>query len=340
MANIGYLQVARRCNQKCIFCSNPDNGRILTLEEACAHIDDFVERKYDGVILTGGEPTLFEPLPELVEYATGKGIKVRMITNGQRTADIDFLKRLASAGLQHMHISIHSNRAELHDWLTQTPGSLEKQAASLRNAGKLGLTINVNIVINHYNADHLHEVVEWVVMTQPAVNHFIFNNLDPLMRRSDAEDAVIPKLREFEISLWKAGHYLENAGRSFRVERVPLCYMTDFAHYSTETRKIVKEEERLIHFLDQKETFQQQNFYHHKADICNICTLNPICAGLYELGRFYDPAELSPLFINPKTVVDAVLGHSLPDDQYAHLMERISLHMHPGDWNSPGDGNK
>ena len=175
---------------------------------------------------------------------------------------------------------------------------------------------------------------------QPKVNHFIFNNLDPLMRRSDAEDAVIPKLREFEVSLWKAGTFLEKSGRSFRVERVPLCYMIDFAHYSTETRKIVKEEERLIHFLDQKETFQQQNFYHQKAEVCKICTLNPICAGLYELGRFYDASELSPLFVNPRSVVEAVLGRNIPDDRYEALMARIKMHMHPSDRNSHRTGER
>ena len=44
--------------------------------------------------------------------------------------------------------------------------------------------------------------------------------------------------------------FLHKEGRTFRVERVPLCYMTEFAHCSTETRKIVKGEERVGDKLD------------------------------------------------------------------------------------------
>ncbi len=324
MANLGYIQLSRICNQKCIFCSNPDNGRILSMEEAKAHVDDFVARDYEGIILTGGEPTLFEGLPELVRYANEKGIHSRMITNGQRTSDMEFLKPIVEAGLTHLHISTHSHKPEVHDWLTQHPGSLEHQIASIDNATELGIAINLNIVINHYNADHLDGLVGWITERFPAVNHIVFNCLDPLMRRTGAEDKVIPKLWEFEVSLAKALNHLSHCDLTFRVERLPLCYMADWAHCSTETRKIVKEEERLIHFLDQKETFHQTTFYHEKGEVCKSCTLDPICAGLYQMNNFYSESELSPLFIDPRPIVEYCLERKLDDKEYEKLMSRIN----------------
>ena len=61
------------------------------------------------------------------------------------------------------------------------------------------------------------------------------------------------------VSLELAMEYLHATGRTFRAERVPLCYMKRFAWASTETRKIVKEEERCISFLTKKGLFDSWN---------------------------------------------------------------------------------
>ena len=70
---------------------------------------------------------------------------------------------------------------------------------------------------------------------------------------------------------------LAETGRSFRVERVPLCYMTEYAHCSTETRKIVKSEERIVHFLDNKGTVRQTEWGHLYAEVCEGCSVRSIC---------------------------------------------------------------
>ena len=303
MANLGYVQLARRCNQACVFCSNPPNGLVLSFDEAAAHIDDLCARGYNGVILTGGEPTLFGPLAELIRYATDKGLPVRMITNGQRTADFDYLSGLAKAGLTHLHLSIHSMREAVQDYLTQTPGSLKKQLATLLNAERLALTVDINCVINKRNAAHLDENVRALVRDYPFIHHFVWNNLDPSMNPAVDLDDVLPKLRSFEVSLWRAMRFLQRAGKSFRAERVPLCFMAEFAECSTETRKIIKGEERVVHFLDPaRTTFREDDFFHEKGPVCAFCRLSPICAGLFKGEQYYSFAELSPLFLDPETI--------------------------------------
>lgn len=308
MANLGYIQLARQCNQNCVFCSNPPNGRILTLDQAKAHVDDFIERGYHGIILTGGEPTLFGPITELLRYASENDMPARMITNGQKTAKTEYLESLVQAGLVHLHLSIHSHRPEIHDYLTRTPGSLDKQIKSLENADRLGITVDINCVINRHNADHLDENVRWIVEKFPYVRHFVWNNLDPSMNPEvDLED-VMHKLKDLEISLMAAMRYLERLGRSFRVERVPLCYMAEYAHCSTETRKIIKGEERAVHFLDEKAFFRETNFDHYKTEICKVCRFNAICAGLFMGEKFFDPEELTPVFLDPDAVRQRVQG--------------------------------
>jgi hypothetical protein len=91
--------------------------------------------------------------------------------------------------------------------------------------------------------------------------------------------------------------------------------MTEFAWASTETRKIVKGEERIVHFLDAKQTVRQTDWEHIYAEGCSACTLRPICGGLFDRGNAYDPGELYPVFVDRDAVVEKII-HDPRDPSY------------------------
>ncbi len=308
MANIGYIQVVRHCNHFCGFCSNPTTPYEHTLETMRELVDDFVRREYFGVILTGGEPTLHPQLPEICAYAREQGLHVRMITNGWRLADPDFAKAMADAGLQLAHVSVYSVRPEIEEKLRGAAGTLERAFQAVENANRFGIDVNINCVINRLNADHLDEGIRYWIEHHPEVRHFVWNNLDPSMGRAEVnQEEYTPRLAQFEASLFRALTLLHKSGRTFRVEKVPLCYMADFAWASTETRKIVKGEERIVHFLDAKQTVRQTDWEHVYTDVCDACSLRRICGGLFDRGDGYDPAELYPVFVSEDAVVERII---------------------------------
>ncbi len=311
MANLGYVQVTRRCNQLCRFCSNPPSGLEIDVDEACRRIDDLADRGYDGVILTGGEPTLVPWLGGAVHHAAQRGLAPRLITNGQLLADGPLLDHLAAAGLRHVHVSLYSAEAAIHDALTRHPGSHARVARTLeRIGGTACLSVDVNCVINRYNAGALDILVRFVVERFPFVRHLVFNNLDARMNRVTDNPDTIPRLADFELSLARALRLAGAHGLTFRVERVPLCYMAEWAHCSTETRKLVKNEERRIHFLDAKGIVSQKGdeFVHRKMDACASCRLEPICAGLDVEGETSGADEVYPLFLDPDAIAARIRG--------------------------------
>ncbi|MEB2310476.1 MAG: radical SAM protein [Sorangiineae bacterium] len=313
MANLGYIQVVRHCNHFCGFCSNPTTPYVHTFESMKVLVDDFVARDYFGVILTGGEPTLHPELPRICAYARERGLHVRMITNGSRLADREYAQEMADAGLELVHVSIYSVRAEVEARLRGLDGTLERAFQAIDNAGELGIAVNINSVINRLNADHLDQNVRYFLDHHPHVRHFVWNNLDPSMGRAEVnQEQFTPRLADFEVSLERALLLLAKTGRTFRVEKVPLCYMTDFAWASTETRKIVKGEERIVHFLDSKQTVRQTDWEHIYAESCNACSLRTICGGLFDRGNGYDPAELHPVFVSRDAIVEKIIHD--PDD--------------------------
>ncbi len=319
MANLGYLQLTRDCYQGCRFCSNPPTGVELSEEGMVAELGKLSELGYDGVILTGGEPSLSPLLFPALERARALGLHSRMITNGQLLADEAFFRRCVDAGLSHIHVSLHSSREEVHDFITRYRGAWETLVGCLELVPAMGITCDINTVICSYNAHHLDETVRWLCDRFPFIRHFVWNNMDPDGNRAEENPDCIARHHEFQVSLEAAMDYLTASGRSFRAERVPLCFMPRYPWASTETRKIVKEEERCIRFLDDKGFVHQKEFLHGKGEACDSCSFDPICAGMFSMARSFDERELAPVFEDIGPVIRAVLR----EDPSPELMARI-----------------
>ena len=76
------------CNFRCPFCHNtdllPPNGEELMTEDA---LIAFLQKRLgllDGVCITGGEPTLYKGLPELLRRIKALGYAIKLDTNGQQ----------------------------------------------------------------------------------------------------------------------------------------------------------------------------------------------------------------------------------------------------------------
>ena len=308
MANIWYIQVNRHCNNACHFCSNPSNWNNITLQRWFELIDDFVKKWYEWIIFTGWEPTLSPDLPKWIEYSKKMWLWNRMISNGMMCANYDFTKRLADAWLELVHFSVYSCYDKVHDFLTDTPWSWERLMKSITNALKCWIRVQINTVINHYNQNHLDKTVIFLTKHFPQINHFVWNNLDPeMMRKTKTALSTLPDYDLFKESLNKAMDYLTSTNRTFRAEKMPLCYIRWYEFCSTETRKIVKEEERIIHFLDFREEIRETDFYHEKLEKCKTCDLNMICSWIYEAKKYYNYVNVYPQKLSKEELEKIIL---------------------------------
>ena len=111
------ISVTDRCNLRCRYCM-PAEGMdwlprddLLTFEEITRVARICVERfGFDGIRLTGGEPTVRAHLPVLVEMLAGLGVDLAMTTNGASLRLLaDDLER---SGLRRVNVSCDSLRRE------------------------------------------------------------------------------------------------------------------------------------------------------------------------------------------------------------------------------------
>jgi pyruvate formate lyase activating enzyme len=78
-----------RCNFRCPFCHNhalvmnPDSLEDIPLTHIMARLAE-LEGWVDGVCVSGGEPTIHPRLPALIAQIKGRGLPVKLDTNGSR----------------------------------------------------------------------------------------------------------------------------------------------------------------------------------------------------------------------------------------------------------------
>lgn len=89
------------CNYRCSFCHNPElvlpDRYLAPLNEE--DVFSFLEKRrgqLEGVVITGGEPTIHQDLPQFIKRIKDLGYKVKLDTNGSNPK---MIKELSSAGL-------------------------------------------------------------------------------------------------------------------------------------------------------------------------------------------------------------------------------------------------
>lgn len=78
------------CNFRCGFCHNAallgSAKPGLTWQQLADACKKYREQWVDGIVISGGEPTLHRELPEIIRFFSHKGFKVKLDTNGSNPA--------------------------------------------------------------------------------------------------------------------------------------------------------------------------------------------------------------------------------------------------------------
>ncbi len=317
---IAYLQVTRNCNNDCVFCSNPKFEKDHSIEYIKKLIEEYKKDGITELFITGGEPTIHPGIFDIIASVKNAGIIPRMITNGIKLSDESFFKKITASGLDSIHISFHTHLNNLSEQMHGRIDCVDKQkmALSINERMNSQVKIHLNTTINSLNYKYLPGFVSFIMTNYPKIKHIVFNFLDPgtpdgrLKSNAAKNSWVVAKYFSAERYINSALRLLRENSVSFRIERVPLCYLAGFEAYSTETRKIVKNEKYRIFFLRAQDESEKREVFPSelriKIDVCNICTLTDICAGIQkEYADLYGTGEIYPVFEDEKQVYSRIL---------------------------------
>lgn len=143
------------CNQNCVHCyaagQEQSSEEELSTEEWKAILDKCRKVGIPQVTFTGGEPTMREDLPELIDHA--KWFITRLNTNGIKLTK-EYCEELKKASLDSCQITFYSWNEEVHNKLVGAP-KYQETVAGIENAIATGINLSINTPLCTLNKDYV-----------------------------------------------------------------------------------------------------------------------------------------------------------------------------------------
>src|SRR5690349_18791401 len=113
-----FWEVTKGCNLRCIHCrataTELMSPRDLPTGKALNIISQIAEFANPILVLSGGEPLYRHDIFELAEYATSRGLRIALATNGTMVTK-DIAEKIRRAGIKRVSISLDGSDATTHD---------------------------------------------------------------------------------------------------------------------------------------------------------------------------------------------------------------------------------
>ncbi len=230
------LKVGFRCNNYCTFCVQGDKRQRLPSKpegELFKALEEGRLEGADGVVLTGGEPTLHPKIVAIAAKAKSLGYRtIQVQTNGRTFCYGDLIKRLADAGVNEFGPSLHGSTARIHDWLTGAPGAFLQTVSGMRNIKKHGMRLITNSVITRANYRDLPNLAKLLVSL--GVDQFQFAFMHMTGRAGENKNWLTARMAIAEPWVKKALDVGIAAGRTVMTEAIPYCRMSGYEDYVAE----------------------------------------------------------------------------------------------------------
>jgi MoaA/NifB/PqqE/SkfB family radical SAM enzyme len=116
-------------------------------------------------------------------------------------------------------VALHGPRPEIHDWLTQAPGSFEQAVRGVRNVVRAGAGVYINTVVTRSGFRHLPELAAALPSLGARGIRFIWP--DAAGRALDLAPSVAPHPKMVAPYLWAAVAIARDRGRRVIFEGPP-----------------------------------------------------------------------------------------------------------------------
>lgn len=230
-ANHNTLLVTERCDNRCLFCSQPPkerNDEWLLMQAAMA-IAAFQSKQPIGI--SGGEPLLYKDtflrfLDVLSEYAPSTPLHI--LTNGRAFAEQSFASGIAQrCGKLSLTfgIPLYSAISTHHDQLVGAQGAFAETLKGLINAGNSGIPIELRVIPTTINVEDIASTVELATRSLSSVSQVSVMNLEPTgwAKKNWLDLYIAPAC--YETQLQEAVEQAEQACLPIYLFNYPLCHL-------------------------------------------------------------------------------------------------------------------
>lgn len=281
------LELNSNCNNNCIYCYIPEKTRSETADDNKEFFKriliDFRRKGVNNVDFTGGEPTLYPKLFELIRLAKKLGYENRtLVTNGRMLAYKGYCKKAFDSGINRVVISIDGPDERTADAITRSHGSFRQTIAAIKNIKSLGIELGTTVVVNKLNYTLIPKTIKTLI---DLGSDFI--NIQFLLPYVDDKNVPCKRIPEYIIPTYEESikyvkEGLDRYGRSkkIKVHFIPFCYMLGYEKYldeeSTKSGRYVVNHRGYMYNI--REHLQKGSV---KTKRCEGCRFSGKCVGFF-----------------------------------------------------------
>jgi len=158
--------ITTKCNLKCKHCYSESVDQAapdeLSTEEAFCLVDDLSTWGIGLLIIDGGEPMCRDDMLDVVKYASSKGIRTTIGSNGTLIDD-KMAKKMLDAGVMSVAISVDGVDAQTHDSFRGISGAFEQALKGVEACKDAQIPFQFNIVIRKETLSQLEDLLRLAV---------------------------------------------------------------------------------------------------------------------------------------------------------------------------------
>jgi AdoMet-dependent heme synthase len=175
-----YWEMTQACKLACKHCRAEAMPTANPLELSTTESMTFLNQLVDfgdplpHLILTGGDPLSRPDIYDLIDYACGLGLEVSITPSATPLLTDDAISELKKHGIQSLGLSLDGSSAQKHDAIRAVPGTFDRTMEAARQAGRLGLPIQVNTLVAEETAADLPAIYQLLRNSFPVMRWSLF----------------------------------------------------------------------------------------------------------------------------------------------------------------------
>ncbi|OHD70076.1 MAG: heme b synthase [Spirochaetes bacterium RBG_16_49_21] len=291
-----FWELTKQCNLACIHCRAEARDDIsedeLTLDEIRSVIDDIAFFYKPILIMTGGEPLYRDDIFEIASYASGKGLKTALATNGTLIDELA-AQRIKQSGIERVSISLDGKNSSSHDDFRGIPGSFDRALQGVARLRQEGVPFQVNTTVTKRNAEEISGILDMAESLGACALHLFM--LVPVGCGVEIAESEMISKEEYERVL----NWFYDKSKTTRLELKATCAPH---YYRIIRQRARKEGKRLLFETDGLSAMTRGClagtgvcFISHRGEV-QPCGYLPVAAGNVLVKPFHEIWESSPEF--------------------------------------------
>ena len=237
------IHLFRRCNQRCVFCSYPQEDGPEERTELKDWLRELAAMPPGVLQISGGEPLLApaKDLCMLLAAAKRLGRRAELQTNaiaaaGMRADKLNSVVKALNAAGGYFNVNFPADTAAADFALTRTRGAFRRRVAGVARLVKAGAQVRLTHVITALNYERLPSFAAFALKKLKGAAWLQFSYVKGAGRGSDPR--LLPRYAAVKPYLQRALLACEKNGLHCEVDHIPPCFLGGFYGLNVDIAKM------------------------------------------------------------------------------------------------------